>query len=209
MTLMELLQKGGPLMIPLGILSLLAAVLTIERILALRIHRIVPEELHKKVLSLLRDKNFDAAEAACAANDSGLARVSLTAMRHRRLSRAEIKELMQESGELEVSWMSRFVEGIGTIATVAPLVGLLGTVTGMIQVFQKVSAEIQPSIAQLAEGIWEALITTGAGLTVAIPSYLAYRWLDALMTRRVMSLEEASLQILDTLHEPVSSEDNS
>ncbi len=209
MTLMELLQKGGPLMIPLGILSLLAAVLTIERILALRIHRIVPEELHKKVLSLLRDKNFDAAEAACAANDSGLARVSLTAMRHRRLSRAEIKELMQESGELEVSWMSRFVEGIGTIATVAPLVGLLGTVTGMIQVFQKVSVEIQPSIAQLAEGIWEALITTGAGLTVAIPSYLAYRWLDALMTRRVMSLEEASLQILDALHEPASSEDNS
>lgn len=209
MTLMELLQKGGPLMIPLGILSLLAAVLTIERILALRMHRVVPEELHKKVLSLLRAKNFDAAEAACAANDSALARVSLTAMRHRRLSRSEVKELMQESGELEVSWMNRFIEGIGTIATVAPLVGLLGTVTGMIQVFQKVSAEVQPSIAQLAEGIWEALITTGAGLTVAIPSYLAYRWLDALMNRRIMSLEEASLQVLDTLHDPAPPEEGS
>ena len=114
---------------------------------------------------------------------------------------------MQESGELEVAWMSRFVEGIGTIATVAPLVGLLGTVTGMIQVFQRVSAEVQPSIAQLAEGIWEALITPGAGLTVAIPSYMTYRWLDAMMTRRVMSLEEASLQVLDTLHEPLAVED--
>jgi biopolymer transport protein ExbB len=194
-------------MIPLGILSVLAATLTIERILALRIHRIAPIELHKKVLSLLRDKNFDAAEAACAANDSALSRVTLTAMRHRRLSRAEVKELMQESGELEVSWMNRFIEGIGTIATVAPLVGLLGTVTGMIQVFKEVSSEAEPSIAQLAGGIWEALVTTGAGLTVAIPSYLAYRWLDALMNRRVQSLEECSLQILDTQYEPAAFED--
>jgi biopolymer transport protein ExbB len=206
MTLMELLEKGGPIMIPLGILSVLAAVLIIERIFALRMHRILPGELHKKVLSLLRDKNFDAAEAACAANDSSFARVGLTAMRHRRMTRGEIKELMQESGELEVAWMSRSVEGVGTIASVAPLVGLLGTVTGMIQVFQRVSAEAQPSIAQLAEGIWEALITTGAGLTVAIPSYLAYRWLDATMTRRVQCLEEASLHIIDALQATNSTE---
>ncbi len=202
MTLTDLLLKGGVVMIPIGLLSVMAMTLFFERIWALRPSRVAPDGLHRRVLNLLNEGRHDAAESACAADSSALARIVLAALRHRGLQRANLKEIMEEAGEMEVSWMARFVEGVGTVASVAPLLGLLGTVAGMIRVFQEVAQTVEPRISQLAGGIWEALITTGAGLTVAIPAYLAYRWLQGLVDARVRLLQERSLEVLDTLHRP-------
>ena len=202
MTLVELLEQGGPLMIPIGILSVVAATLTFERVWALRERCIISMERHRNVLAFLRDGNFEAAETACASDTRPMGRIMLAAFRHRGVSRSELKEIMEEAGAVEVPRMGRSVEAIGTIAAVAPLMGLLGTVTGMIEVFQRVSAATDPKINELAGGIWEALVTTGAGLSVAIPSYLAYRWLDTLVERRTQLLQESSLEVLDAMYRP-------
>jgi biopolymer transport protein ExbB len=201
MTPLELLLKGGTLMIPIALLSVLAAVILFERLWTLRRSRVAPEPFFRRVLGLLHSSRHDAAESACAADGSALARVFLTALKHRGLPRTELKEVMEEAGEVEVSWMGRFIEGVGTVAAVSPLVGLLGTVTGMIRVFQEVANAAEPRVSQLAGGIWEALITTGAGLTVAIPAYLAYRWLQGIVDARVRVLQEWSLEVLDALDE--------
>ncbi len=202
MTPLELVLKGGILMVPIALLSVLAAAILFERLWTLRRSRVAPEPFFRRVLGLLHSGRHDAAESACAADGSALARIFLTALKHRGLTRSELKEVMEEAGEVEVSWMGRFIEGVGTVAAVAPLVGLLGTVTGMIRVFQEVATAAEPRVSQLAGGIWEALITTGAGLTVAIPAYLAYRWLQGIVDARVRTLQEWSLEVLDALHEP-------
>lgn len=198
-TALSLLEKGGALMVPIGLLSVVAATLFFERLWALRAGRIAPADLHKRVTELIRAGRLDAAENACAASHCALARIALAALRHARVARAELKEIMEEAGQLEVTTMGRFIEGVGTVASVAPLLGLLGTVTGMIRVFQEVASSAEPQVNQLAGGIWEALVTTGAGLTVAIPAFLAYRWLQGLLDRRVGLLQERSLELLDAL----------
>jgi len=201
MNLMALVDKGGILMYPIAAASIVAFMLFFERIWSLRETRVVADELHRRILGLLHSKRYDSAEAACAADPSSLARLALVALKHRELNREGIKNLMEESGALEARKMSRFVEGVGTVAAISPLLGLLGTVTGMIRVFKEVADAAEPHIGQLAGGIWEALITTGAGLTVAIPSYLAYRWLQGHVEERIYVLQERSVEILDSLDE--------
>ncbi len=201
MTLWQLLMKGGVMMIPIGVVSFVAAALFFERLWALRMSRVAPAELRRKVLQLLRNQGRDAAVSACAADESALSRIVLSALKHPALSREALKERVEEAGAQEVPWMNRFVEGVGTVAAVAPLLGLLGTVTGMISVFQEVASADNPHVSQLAGGIWEALITTGAGLTVAIPAYLAYRWLQSVVDRRVELLEATSLDLVDVIIE--------
>ena len=201
MTFMALIEKGGVLMLPIAAASLVAFTLFFERLWALRESRVVGEDLHRRLVSLLHARRYDAAEAACASDPSSFARLALIALRHRNLDREKIKNLIEESGALEARKMSRFVEGIGTVAAISPLLGLLGTVTGMIRVFKEVADAAEPHIGQLAGGIWEALITTGAGLSVAIPSYLAYRWLQGLVEERIYVLQERSVETLDALDE--------
>ena len=201
MDIMALVDKGGILMFPIAGASVVAFMLFFERLWSLRESRVVADELHRRIVGLLHSKRYDSAEAACAADPSSLARLALIALKYRDRNREGIKNLMEEAGALEARKMSRFVEGVGTVAAVSPLLGLLGTVTGMIRVFKEVADAAEPHIGQLAGGIWEALITTGAGLTVAIPSYLAYRWLQGLVEERLYVLQERSVEILDALDE--------
>ncbi|MBR57308.1 MAG: biopolymer transporter ExbB [Myxococcales bacterium] len=212
MSVLELLEKGGVLMIPIGVLSLVAATLIVERLWVLRLERVARLEVHQRVLKQLRRGDFETAEHLCVQEETALCRITQVALRNRHRGRAELRESVENAGSLELPWMTRFVDGIGTVATVAPLLGLLGTVTGMIKVFRDFEAaaggpEGYASMGQLAGGIWEALITTGAGLTVAIPAYLAYRWIDGLVERRVQVLQECSSEIIDELTDDVGAEE--
>jgi biopolymer transport protein ExbB len=114
--------------------------------------------------------------------------------------RDELRQVFEEVGRREVARMERFIEALGTTASLEPLLGLLGTVIGMIQVFQQVvvtarEGAVDPS--QLANGIWQALITTAAGLSVAIPAYMGYRYLLGRTGRRALELEEAAAVLLE------------
>jgi len=199
MTLYDFLEKGGVLMLPIGLCSMVALAVFLERLWGLSHKRVNPSEFGRALLKLIMNRNYEGAETACLQSSSAIAQVAFVALKHRGRERSVIKESTDERGALEVARLERGVGVVGTMATIAPLMGLLGTVTGMIRVFQKIADEPDPQIDILAGGIWEALISTGAGLTVAIPCYVAYRYLLARVDRAALQMEETAIDIIDAL----------
>jgi len=209
--LFDFLKQGGVLMIPILAFSVVALGVFIERLWSLRPGVVIPREF----LGLIRRKVMDgkATEALtlCEGNRSAASAVVASGLRHAGRGRDVIKEAFEEVGRLEVNHLSRFVEVIGTIAAVAPLLGLLGTVVGMIDVFRTVVAEVGGQAgpvnpASLAGGIWAALLTTAAGLSVAIPAFLGYKYLLSRIDRLAIEMEEVCLDLLDLLTETTPSE---
>lgn len=199
MTLYDFLEKGGVLMLPIGLCSMVALAVFLERLWGLSTKRVNPTEFGRTLLKLIMARNYEGAETACLQSRSAIAQVAFVALKHRGRERGVIKGSTDERGALEVARLERGVGVVGTMATIAPLMGLLGTVTGMIRVFQRIADEPDPQIDILAGGIWEALISTGAGLTVAIPCYVAYRYLLARVDRAALQMEETTIDIIDAL----------
>lgn len=189
-------------MIPIALGSVTALAIFFERLWSLRRATVVPPQLATGVRKLVTRGEHDKALAACEKNGSPLARVLEACLRYRELSRTEIKGAIEDVGRREVAHLGRLIEALGIIAAVSPLLGLLGTVTGMIQAFrQVVTAASQGAIdpSRLANGIWEALITTAAGLSVAIMAYLGYRYLQGRANRMTDDMEREALELLDML----------
>ncbi len=199
----EFLSKGGWLMIPIGLCSLVALAFFLERIWSLQRSKVMPPRFLEVVMKLLREGRYKEAEALCHTNDSHVAAVLEAGIRYQGRDRAIVKEVMEEVGQREVHYMERFVGAVGAVATISPLLGLLGTVTGMISVFQRVvnqtAAGQAADAGALANGIWEALITTAAGLTVAIPAYLAYRYINGTIDRYAVEMADVGLQVAEYL----------
>lgn len=196
------LKNGGIVMIPIALGSVIALAIFIERMWSLRRNRIIPSGLIPSVVELVKEKEHQKARDLCLTSNSPAGRILLVGIDAKGASRQEIKERFEETGRREVARMDRFIEAMGTTASVEPLLGLLGTVTGMIKVFKKVvgtasSGAVDPG--QLASGIWQALITTAAGLSVAIIAFVGYRYLQSKSLSRSLEIEEGSLALLDLL----------
>jgi biopolymer transport protein ExbB len=207
-----LFVKGGPVMYFIVAGSVLALALFLERIWSLRRERVIPPAFRGRVRSLVRDGKLSEAEVLCQENASSLANIVGAALKESDRPRSEIKEMVTDVGRREVTILERYVDFLGTIAAVEPLMGLLGTVTGLIRAFQRVEAladkggGVNPGA--LAAGIWEALITTAAGLIVAIPAYLGYRYLQARVSSLVVEMEEDSLELAELIAETADNENN-
>ncbi|MBN2340256.1 MAG: MotA/TolQ/ExbB proton channel family protein [Deltaproteobacteria bacterium] len=198
----EFLKNGGVVMIPIALGSVIALAIFLERMWSLRQSKIVPSGLIQSVLELVSKKEFSKARDLCLSSNSPTGRVLQAGIDARDGTRQEIKERFEETGRQEVTRMDKFIEAMGTTASVEPLLGLLGTVTGMIKVFKKVVGTASSGVvdpAQLAGGIWQALITTAAGLSVAIIAFVGYRYLQSKSLRRSMQMEEGSMSLLDLL----------
>ena len=205
----DFLMRGGLIMYPIAIFSVAALAVFVERLLALRQHRVIPRALCEHVKRKIREEKPSEALALCEANQSSMAMILAAGIRKHGRAREHVKEAFEEVGRLEVTYLNRFVELLGTIAAVTPLIGLLGTVVGMIDVFRTVVEEVGMTAGavnpgSLANGIWAALLTTAAGLTVAIPAYLGYRFLLARVDRLAIEMEEVSLSLLDEMAESPS-----
>lgn len=198
MTLWELFLKGGPMMWPLLACSIIAVAIFIERLFALRSSRIIPPELVQEVERLTRQGRLDDIEQLLMRSSSPICPVILTAIRNAGMRREIIKDYMEEAGATEAFAIERYIDVLGIIATISPLLGLLGTVSGMIASFHAIGAQ-GPESQMLAEGISEALITTAAGLSIGIPVYIAYRFLMARSDYLVMEMEKTSARILEYL----------
>ena len=200
-------QKGGILMIPIVAFSVVALAVFLERAWVLRRERVVPTEFVQLIQRKIGESKPAEALTLCEASDSSISAILASGLRRHGQGRAQIKEVFEEVGRVEVTHLGRFVEVMGTIAAVAPLVGLLGTVVGMIDVFRAVVSDgagpVNP--ATLASGIWTALLTTAAGLAVAIPAYIGYRYQLSRVDRLALEMEEVTLHTLDLL-EPVDLE---
>ena len=204
--MVQWLEYGGVMLIPIALASLLGVALFIARWRALLPQRVLPGDLRVRVLRSVEEGQWDKALLFTAKEPSALGRIYHEALRYRTVPRPELRDAVQEVGRREMVRLERFVGAVGAMASVTPLMGLLGTVLGMIRVFQEVVSEagnagfVDPTA--LAGGIWEALVTTAAGLAVAIPLYLGYRYLLGRLDAVAVDLEEAAATLMDRLAPP-------
>ncbi|MDH3999579.1 MAG: MotA/TolQ/ExbB proton channel family protein [Desulfuromonadales bacterium] len=197
----QIIQKGGYLMYPIALCSIFALGIFLERLWTYIKVRREARELAHKVEPLVAKQLLDDAIAACHSSDSPLAQVFLASLRAAGRSRDRIKAVVEETGRREAAPLQRFLGLLGTIATISPLLGLLGTVIGMIRAFNVIATQGMGTPATLGGGISEALVTTAAGMTVAIPVILAHRYLTSRLDQLIIEMEEYSLRLVDLLGE--------
>jgi biopolymer transport protein ExbB len=199
MTLWEFFIKGGPLMWPLFACSIIAFAIIIERLFALRQGRIIPKELIEEVERLIREGRLGDIEQLLKGSSSPMRPIIMTAVKNAGLRREVIKEFMEEAGAAEGYTMERYIDILGIIAAIAPLLGFLGTVAGLLTSFKAMGTITEHSGRLFASGISEALITTVMGLTISILVYIVYRLLIARSDYLLMEMEMSSARILECL----------
>jgi len=197
--MLELITQGGWLMTPILAGSVIALGVFIERLSALRRSRVAPSSLVATVRAAVEAGALDRAEQACRDSATALGRVLLAGLLVAGKTRDRQQEKLEEAGRREGARLERYVGVLGIVASIEPLLGLLGTVVGMISVFRTVVTAGVGDPAVLAAGIWAALITTAAGLTVAIPSFIAWRYLDARVADLLGELEAEASALVDAL----------
>ncbi len=202
----DLLGRGGLVMVVIGISSVIALATFIERLWSLRTVVVIPDAFVRELRERLRQGTHRDALAACARADCPAARVASAGLEHAGGQRSDARAALEDAGRREVSRLERYTGILGNIATVTPLLGLLGTIIGMIRTFRQVNESAAAtgfvSPADMASGIWQALITTAAGLCVAIPAFLAHRMLLARVDAHALALEELAAEVLDQLFPP-------
>jgi len=200
----DLISRGGWLMAPILVASIFGMAFFLERLWSLQRIKILPPRFLEHVDRLFKKGELDKAETLCQSNNSPIAAVLGSGIRYAGRERDLIKEVMSETGRRELFHMERFTNALGSIATISPLLGLLGTVIGMIRMFQKVvssadAGSTMVDVALLATGIWQALITTAAGLAVAIPVFLGYRYVLSRIDRYAVEIEDIALKAVEML----------
>lgn len=197
--MLEIILAGGWLMAPILLCSTLSLAIIIERFWSLRRSNVVPVGVGEKVEALAARHELDLKHLNELRSGSSLGRVLAAALTNRHRSRDLIKEAVEDTGRHVVHELERFLNTLGTIAGIAPLLGLLGTVIGMIRVFSAIMIHGVGNANELAGGISEALITTAAGLTVAIPSYFFYRYFRGMVAEYVISMEEQAINLIEAI----------
>ena len=192
-------MAGGKVMYPILLCSIVALAMFMERMWMLRSARVLPRALSRTLNTLLAEQKYDEALDLATSSGVALGRVYAIAIEHRGRPRDQIKERLEEVGRREAAELEWGIPVVGTIASIAPLLGLLGTVGGMITTFAAIQTSGLGNVGNLAGGISQALITTFAGLTVGIPAVVANRFLLSRVDTLLLELEEVSLKLLDSL----------
>jgi biopolymer transport protein ExbB len=195
----ELVKAGGWLMLPIIICSIAAMAIIIERLWSLRLSRVVPENLVAQIWQLHRKRQLTNAHVNTVRESSPLGRILAAGLVNRSHSREVMKESIEEVGRQTVIELERYLNTLGTVASITPLLGLLGTVIGMIKVFAAITTAGVGNPTVLAGGISEALITTAAGLSVAIPSLMFHRYFTARVDQLVVKMEEEALKMVEVM----------
>jgi len=190
------LQKGGVMMIPLLLGSIITLAIVIERAISLRSKKVIIPEIVTAVERIKCPADLRVAESICETHPGTFANVMLPALQNRDLNREELKEFITDQGRQEVRTLERGLVGLETIAGVAPLLGLLGTVIGMIKVFNVISQQGLGQANVLSGGISEALITTVTGLAIGIPALIAYNYFTSKAEGLVLDIEKYTASLL-------------
>ena len=196
----ELVQAGGWLMIPILLCSIIAAGISVERLWTLRAEQVAPSDLLAQVWIWIRDNEMDNNRLRAVKSNSPLGQILAAGITSHRLGREVMKESIEEVANHVVHELERYLNTLGTVAAITPLLGLLGTVIGMIKVFTAIQLEGTGNAVVLAGGISEALITTAAGLTVAIPSLFFHRYFQRKIDELVIYMEQEALKLVEVLN---------
>lgn len=197
----EIIQAGGWLMLPIVLCSVAAVAITAERLWSLQRRKVLPDNLMRQVAYWQAQGGLDEEQITAVRRSSPLGRVVAAALTAGEQDRDILKERVEDTGRHVAHDLGRYLNALGTIADISPLLGLLGTVIGMIKVFTVITTQGVGDPAALAGGISEALITTAAGLTVAIPTLIAYRHLLGRVDGLVVDMEKQAIDLVEALHD--------
>ena len=196
----ELVKAGGWLMFPIIACSIIAFGIILERFWTLQSKKVTPRHLVATIWHWVKEGQLERSKIEEISKQSALGKILAAGLNNRHLDRERIKESIEETGRQVVHEMERFLNTLGTIAAISPLLGLLGTVIGMIKVFNAITSSGVGNAAPLAGGISQALITTAAGLSVAIVALMFHRYFRGRVDELVVKMEEEAIKMVDVLH---------
>ena len=197
--MIDLIVKGGIFMYPIIFCSIVALAVFLERLWVLRRKNIIPDDFIRKVEELIKKQKLSEAVFLCQSDMSSIAKIFLAGLRNAGKGMWLVKEAIEERGTREATVLEKNVGILNTIANLSPLLGLLGTVSGMIKTFNAISVQGIGNPAPLAGGIAEALITTAAGLCVAIPTLVCYRFIKDKAASLIFEMEENSIRLVELM----------
>ena len=195
----EIVRAGGWMMGPIILFSVVAVAIILERLWTLQDRRVLPPDLTKRVWQLVEGNQVSDKVIEALEQNSPLGKVLAAGLANRHRSREALMERLEDAGRHVIHELEKFLNTLGTIAGVSPLLGLLGTVGGIIKAFNAINAGGMGDPRLLSGGIAQALITTAAGLCVAIPSLIGYRYLRGRVDRIVIEMEKDAIQLADAL----------
>lgn len=201
--IIDLVFKGGIMMIPIFLLSVLAVYVFVERIRTLKQAMASPDAFMDQIKELVLKGDISAAKIVCEQSDTPMSRMIEKGLRRIGSSLKNIEASIENVGRIEIYRLEKNLSMLATIAGAAPMLGFLGTVMGMISAFMSIAQEegaVSPKM--LSAGIYEAMVTTAAGLVVGVLAYLAYNYLVTRMQKVIHSMEYSSIEFLELLQEP-------
>ena len=194
-----IILSGGIIIWPIILLSIISLAIVLEKLWNLARDIIIPRNLTENLISLVSDDSLSEKKIKKMSNDSVLGNIFAHLIREKNKDKASLRLKAEEVGRFEVNRLEKYLSLLGTIATVSPILGLLGTVMGMINIFSNLLESNLGSVSPLAGGIAEALVTTAAGLFVAIPTLIFYRHFSRTIENYSLELEEESNKLIDYL----------
>lgn len=203
LSVLDLLFKGGYMLIPILILSLVAVYVLVERILTIKRAAKTPENFGESIKKLVLEGDITGAKMLCAQSETPIARMIEKGISRIGSPLKNIEVSIENVGKIEIYKLEKNLPLLATISGAAPMLGFLGTVTGMIQAFMAIAQEegnVSPKL--LSQGIYEAMITTAAGLTVGILAYIGYNYLVTRVQKVIHKMEYSSVDFIDLLQEP-------
>lgn len=195
----EIVKAGGWLMLPIILCSIAALTIIIERLWSLNARRVMPAQLVRKIWEWNQQGKLGEKQLLELKNGSPLGRILASGLLMKDYSRELMKESIEETGRHVAHELGRFLNTLGTVASITPLLGLLGTVVGMIKVFSMITSVGVGNPNELAGGISQALLTTAAGISVAIPSLIFHRYFRGRVTTLVVNMEAEAIKLIEVM----------
>ncbi|MBO6849971.1 MULTISPECIES: MotA/TolQ/ExbB proton channel family protein [Marinobacter] len=196
----ELLKAGGILMVPIVACSILALAIILERFWTLRASRVAPPQTINELWRWIKKKELNGRKLKALQGSSPMGRILAGGLMNAKHGREIMKESIEHEASQVIHDLERFLNPLGTVATITPLLGLLGTVIGMIKVFAEIQLAGVGNAGNLAGGISEALITTAAGLSVAIPALICHRYFIRRVDELVVGMEQEAIKLVEVVH---------
>ena len=201
-SLLDILSKGGIIMIPIGILSIIAAYVFIERYFTIRRHISADVDFMNNINDCILRGQTDSAYTLCRNTDKPIARMIEKGISRLGKPIKEIEESIEIAGKFEVYALEKNVQILAVIAGIAPMFGFLGTIIGVIKIFYNISITSDVSIGSVSAGLYTKMVSSASGLIVGILAYIGYHWLNGMLNRAVHQLEWNAMNFIDLLKSP-------
>ena len=202
MSLMEILAKGGIIMIPIALLSIVAVYIFAERYLTIRRYVKSDQTFMNNVHEFIRNGKIDSALRICQGSTEPIARMIEKGIKRIGKPIKEIEESIEIAGKFEIYELEKNITILAVIASIAPMFGFLGTIIGVIKIFHDISMTSDVSIGSVSAGLYTKMVTSAAGLTVGVVSYIGYHWLRRILNRAIHQMEWSAMNFIELLNEP-------